>query len=204
MPLRAAVSAAAAVAGMALWATAAGAQAAAVPPTIVRDVAPPSSDFVTYVEGALVRVSVPSNWRELPGSNAVTFAPEGAYLNAGIKSVFTHGVGLGLARNDKDDLRLTTEDFIKAYVLPHPLAGQVFRHRTTKVGGRHALQTVLSSISEATGDLERIEMFTTLLRDGTVLYVLAVAPRDSASAYAETFRRIVGSIEIMDCDGCGR
>src|SRR6266545_4592697 len=58
---------------------------------IRRDVAPPSSDFTTYVEGELVRVSIPSNWRELPASNAVTFAPEGAYGNLGVKSVFTHG-----------------------------------------------------------------------------------------------------------------
>jgi len=70
------------VVGMLLSVSAAGAQA----------VAPPSSEFKTYIEGELVRVSIPSNWRELPGSNAVTFAPEGAYRNAGVKSVFTHGL----------------------------------------------------------------------------------------------------------------
>ena len=34
--------------------------------------APPSSQFKTYTEGDLFRVSVPANWRELPGSSAVT------------------------------------------------------------------------------------------------------------------------------------
>ena len=81
-------------------------------PIIRPRVAPPSSEFTTYVEGELVRVSIPSNWRELPGSNAVTFAPEGAYGNAGVKSVFTHGVGMGLARNDKRNLQATTDDFL--------------------------------------------------------------------------------------------
>ena len=68
------------VVGVLLLACAVGAQSITAPvkdqPLIRRSVAPPSSDFTTYIEGELVRVSIPSNWRELPGSNAVTFAPE--------------------------------------------------------------------------------------------------------------------------------
>src|SRR5882724_10639602 len=55
-------------------------------------VEPPSSNFQTYTEGNAFRISVPSNWRELPGSSAVTFAPEGAYGEANGRTVFTHGV----------------------------------------------------------------------------------------------------------------
>jgi hypothetical protein len=168
------------------------------------DVAPPSSDFTTYIEGALVRVSIPSNWRELPGSNAVTFAPEGAYGDAGVKSVFTHGLGMGFARNDKHNLRVTTDDFIESYVLVHPRPGRTFHYSRVTIGDRPGLHTTLSSASEATGEVERIEMFTTLLRDGTFFYVLAVAPRDCAADYAGTFRRVVGSIQIMDCERCAR
>ena len=167
-------------------------------------VAPPSSDFTTYIEGELVRVSIPSNWRELPGFNAVTFAPEGAYGNAGVKSVFTHGLGMGFARNDKRNLRVTTDDFIESYVLVQPGPGRTFHHSRVTIGDRPGLHTVLSSMSEATGEPQRIEMFTTLLRNGTFFYVLAVAPRDCAADYAGTFRRVVGSIQIMDCAGCAR
>ena len=173
-------------------------------PLIRPGVVPPSSDFTTYVEGELVRVSIPSNWRELPGSNAVTFAPEGAYGNAGVKSVFTDGLGMGLARNDKRNLRVTTDDFIKSYVLVNPSRGRTFRYSRVKIGDRPGLHTVLSNVSEATGKPERVEMFTTLLRDGTLFYVMAVAPRDRASDYEGTFRRVVGSIQIMDCDRCVR
>jgi len=160
-------------------------------------VAPPSSDFTTYIEGELIRVSIPSNWRELPGSNAVTFAPEGAYGNAGVKSVFTHGLGMGLARNDKRNLRVTTDDFIASYVLVNSSSSRTFRYRRVTIADRPGLHTVLSRVSEATGEPERIEMFTTLLRDGTLFYVLAVAPRDCVSDYAGTFRRVVESIQII-------
>jgi hypothetical protein len=171
-------------------------------PLIRRVVAPPSPDFTTYIEGELVRVNIPSNWRELPGSNAVTFAPEGAYGNVGVKSVFTHGVGMGLARNDKHDLRVTTDDFITSYVLVSPSSGRALRYRHVTIGDRPGLHVVLASLSEATGEPERIEMFTTLLRDDMLFYVLAVAPRDCVADYEATFRQVIRSIKIMDCEGC--
>jgi len=200
---------ASAVVGVVLLACVAGAQSRDQP--LIRDgVAPPSADFTTYVVGQLVQVSVPSNWLELPGSNAVVFAPEGAYGNAGVKSVFTHGMGMGLARNDKRDLRATTDDFIASTVLvnPRPVreaggrAPGPFPHRRVTIGGRPGLHTVVSTISEATGEVERNEVYTALLRDGTLFYVLAVTPREHVSDYAPTFRRVMRSIAIMDCDGC--
>jgi hypothetical protein len=177
-----------ALVGLLLSAAAAGAQT----------VAPPSSSFETYVEGELIRVSIPSNWRELPAANAVTFAPDGAFGNAGVKSVFTHGVAMGLARNDKRNLRSTTDDFIESYVLVKASAQRAFRYRSITVGDRPGLHTVLSSMSEATGEPERIGIYTTLLADGTLFYVLAVVPREHASSYEATFRRVVGSIQILD------
>ena len=58
--------------------------------------------FKAYNEGNVFRISVPSNWRELPGNNSVTFAPEGAYGTADRQSVFTHG-----ARSDSRATRRT-------------------------------------------------------------------------------------------------
>jgi len=171
---------------------------AQVVPAIRSDVAPPSPAFTTYIEGELVRVSVPSNWRELPGFNAVTFAPDGAYGNAGIKSVFTHGFAMGLARNDRRDLRVTTDHFIDAYVFVNPIPGRSFSYRNITISDRHGLETTVSRASEATGEIERIDVLTTLLRDDTLFYMVAVTPRSCARDYTATFRRIVASIEIRD------
>jgi hypothetical protein len=111
---------------------------------------------------------------------------------------------MGLARNDKRNLRVTTGDFIRSSVLVHPSRGRTFRYRTVTIGDRPGLHTVVSTVSEATGEPARIEIFTTLLSNGTLLYMLAVAPRDGALEYAGTFRRIMESIQIMDCDRCVR
>lgn len=189
------------VVGVLLSVEAVGAQTVAAA-LIRRDIAPPSSDFTTYVEGELIRLRIPSNWRELPASNGVTFAPDGAYGNAGVKSVFTHGLGIGLIRNDKGDLQTTTNDFIQSQVVVAPGPRRPLRYRRVTIADRPAIQTVLTTVSEATNQPEQIEVYTTLLRNGTVLYLLAVAPRDRVSDYADTFRQVVGSIEIMDCESC--
>jgi hypothetical protein len=165
---------------------------------IRNDVPLPSPDFTPYLEGELVQVSVPSNWRELPGFNAVTFAPDGGYGNAGIKSVFTHGVTMGVARNDGRDLRVSTDHFIDTFVLVNPIPGRMFYYRPITLSDRQGLETTVSSVSEATGEIERIDVVTTLLHDGTLFYVLGVTPRSCAVEYTPTFQRIVASIDIRD------
>jgi hypothetical protein len=174
------------------------ASSVAPPSTIRGDVALPSPEFTSYSEGDLVRISVPSNWRELPAFNAVTFAPEGAYGNAGLKSVFTHGFAMGVAHNERRDLRVATDKFIDAYVLLYPIPGRSFSYRQITISDRQGLETTVSTVSEATSEPERIDVRTTLLRDGTLFYMLAVTPRACALDYADTFRRIVASIEIRD------
>jgi len=180
----------------------AGAQSVSEPPLFLRRVAPPSPVFRTYVEGELVKVSIPSNWRELPASNAVTFAPEGAYGSVGVRSLFTHGVAMGRARNGAGDLMLSTGAFIASRVLSEQAPSRPLRYRDVILADRAGLRVSLWTRSEATGEPERVDVFTTLLGEGDLFYLLAVTPRECALEYAGTFRRVVDSIEILDCHGC--
>src|SRR4051812_22656805 len=63
-------------------------------------VAPPSSSMTSYTEANMFRVAVPSNWRELASDNSVTFAPEGGYGTINGQDVFTHGMQMGVVRNE--------------------------------------------------------------------------------------------------------
>ena len=55
-----------------------------------------------------------------PGTNAVTFAPEGAYGDANGQSVFTHGVEVGSARNETHDLQTATDELIASLAQGNP------------------------------------------------------------------------------------
>jgi hypothetical protein len=56
----------------------------------------------------------------------------------------------------------------------------------------------LSNVSEVTGQREYIALTTTQLRDGSLLYVIGVAPEREANTYENTFRRVRENLQIAD------
>jgi Zn-dependent protease with chaperone function len=160
------------------------------------NVEPPDSRFQSYQEGDLFRVSVPANWRELGGNNAVTFAPEGAYGTLQGQSVFTHGVEVGISRNETHDLQTATDELIQALQQGNPRLSRARNYDRTSLGGRQAIHTVLSNVSDVTGGQEGIDVTTTLLADGSLFYVLGVAPRDQWNQYSRVFQNVARSIQL--------
>jgi hypothetical protein len=156
----------------------------------------PSSRYASFQEGGLFRVQVPDNWREMPGNNAVTFAPEGAYGSVNGQGVFTHGVQIGVARNEEHDLQTATGELIQSLRQGNPRLRQASNYGRTTVAGRQGLTTQLSNVSDVTGGEERILVATTLLQDGTLFYVLGVAPRADYNSYGNVFSKIVRSIQL--------
>jgi len=158
----------------------------------------PSSRFQTYTEGNMFRISVPENWRELPGNHAVTFAPEGAYGGEGNgQSMFTHGVELGAARNESHDLQTATNELLASLGEGNPGLSRPARYDRVKVGGRQGLRAVMTNAS-STGEPENIVAFTSLMRDGSLFYAVAVAPQRDFPAYSRIFDRVISSIQLID------
>ena len=58
------------------------------------------------------------------------------------------------------------------------------------------MRTSLSNVSEVTGGQERIELYTSLMRDGTLFYVIGVAPQAEYGNYSPVFSKVVRSIEF--------
>jgi peptidase M48-like protein len=156
----------------------------------------PSSRFSSYSEGRLFRVSVPENWRELGGNNSVTFAPDGGYGRVSGQSVFTHGVEMGVTRNETHDLVTATDELLQSLMQSNPRLSRPSGYERTSVGDRQGLHTTLSNVSEATGADERITVYTTLLADGTLFYIFGVAPRSDFGDYESTFQKVVRSIQF--------
>jgi hypothetical protein len=161
-------------------------------------VEPPASRYREYDEGNTFRVSVPTNWRELPNSSTVTFAPEGAYGDANGQSVFTHGIEFGIARNETHDLQQATQELIDSLAQGNPRLSRPSGFRRTSVSGRTGLQTTLDNVSEVTGRGEAIQVVTTQMRDGNLFYAIAVAPQDDFRTYQSTFQRIIGSVDLRE------
>ena len=157
----------------------------------------PSSRYSSYTEGNLFRISVPSNWRELPANNSVTFAPEGAYGAVNQQNVFTHGVEAGVARQEAHDLQTATNELVQSLAQANPRMSRGGGSDRGTIGGLAALRTLLANQNDVTGRTERIEIYTTLLNDGTLFYLIGVAPDNEYGAYQQVFTRVASSIKFV-------
>jgi hypothetical protein len=156
----------------------------------------PSSRYSSYSEGNLFRISVPSNWRELPGNNSVTFAPEGGYGAVNQQSVFTHGIEAGVMRNESHDLQTASQELVQELSQANPRMQRGGGWDRGTVGGRTGLRTVLRNQNDVTGRAERVALYTTLLDDGTLFYLVGVAPDNEYGAYDNVFDRVAGSLQF--------
>jgi len=146
----------------------------------------------------MFKVSVPSNWREITGQSAVTFAPDGAYGQANGQNVFTHGVEIGAARNESHDLQTATDELVDSLAQANPGLRRSSGYDRVNLSGRAALRTVLANSQSVTGEPESIVVFTSQLRDGNLFYAVAVAPQNDFNAYRGVFDRVIRSIQLME------
>ena len=162
-------------------------------------VAYPSSRYRTFNGGNLFQISYPDNWRELSESqSSVWFAPEGAFGQAQGQTVFTHGINVGIAQSQYGNLRQATDAFIQTLAQGNPNLRQRTQYQRGNISGRNALAINLSNVNEATGRNEVISVYTTLLRNRQLFYVIAVAPQNQFSTFQSAFRNVLSSVRLND------
>jgi len=157
-------------------------------------VEPPSNQWRTYQPSDFVRVAVPENWDQLSTEGTITYAPEGGYH----QSAFTHGVQIGVTRATGNNLQTTTNQLLQGFAQSNPQLRREGGYTRTTIGGRQGLTTTLSNVSDATGQTEAISLSTVQLRDGSVLYILGVAPANEAQTYFNTFSRVRQNLQLAD------
>jgi hypothetical protein len=161
-----------------------------------RRVPAPSSTFTTYTEGDLFRVSVPSNWRELPSNDTVTFAPDGGYGDAEGQGIITHGIMIGAQANESHDLRTASDELIASLQQGNRNMGRPSAYQRANMAGRQWLRTIIANRSPGTSEDERLAVYTTQLNDGNLFYAIGVAPVSAFPQYETVFRRVLGSIQF--------
>ena len=163
-------------------------------------VSPPSSRYERVTVGDFLRLQVPANWERISGQSSVTFAPEGgSYQTQRGGSGFTHGIQIGVIANESHNHQEATEELVESLSQSNPqIRRQSNGYVRERIGGRTALSTTLRNVSDVTGNPETVTVSTVPLRDGSLLYMIAVAPQDEADTYGTVFRRIKQTIELND------
>lgn len=159
----------------------------------------PSGSYRTHQPANFLRVNVPSNWDEVEnGNGGVTYAPDGGFFEGNNGTAFTHGVQIGVAQGGSGNLQRDTQQLLNNFARSNPDLQTAGNARRENIGGRTGLTTPLRNVSEVTGEREYITLSTTPLRDGSLLYIIGVAPQPQASQYETAFRRVRQSVQIAD------
>jgi Zn-dependent protease with chaperone function len=159
----------------------------------------PSGQYQGVTVGNFLRLQVPNNWRGIDGNNSVTFGPDGAFYQGNGSSGFTHGVQIGVVANDTGNLQRGTEDLIQSLMQGNPQIRRQSRGYTREtIGGRNALTTTLRNVSDVTGAAETVILSTVPMRDGSLLYLIQVAPTSEINNYTSTFRRMKQTLQVDD------
>jgi hypothetical protein len=156
-------------------------------------VAYPSRRYKTY-NGGGIQLSIPDNWRDFGSQGSVQFAPEGAYGNEGI----THGAMIGVAQTNSRNLAQASEEYVNGVLQSNNYLRQNSDFTRTTVSGRQAYATVLAGRSPITNRTEIATVYTTLLRNGGLLYIVMVTPENESSSYNAAFRNMINSIRLND------
>ncbi len=114
------------------------------------------------------------------------------------REVHTHGVLVGVARSQNRNLDQATREFLRGMQQNNRDLRQRMEPQRVTLSGRDAIYTPMANVSEVTGGPELVEVITTRLRDGSVLYMIALAPQDEMQNFRQSFQRISRSIQIRD------
>ncbi|REJ75255.1 MAG: hypothetical protein DWQ47_07140 [Acidobacteria bacterium] len=159
-----------------------------------RNVPYPSSRTRIYSSGNWIQFRVPQNWVEFENQSDVWFAPEGAYGNQGI----THGALVGVNRTNQRDLSRATQEYVNSILQANSYLRRTTNYSRTYIDGRSAYAVILAGRSPVTGQTEYALIYTTMLRNGELLYVVGVAPQSQSNTYNRSFNNLVRSIQLRD------
>lgn len=166
---------------------------------VARRIEPPAAQFATYTPHDAISLAVPANWRPGSGRGSVTYTPEGAVVQgAQGQSAFTHGVELGVMTGGSGNLQRDTDQLLTGLARSNPNLRRAAATRRDRVAGRAALVTRLGNRSDVTGAAEVVTLTTSRLRDGSLLYLIAVSPEADAARYDAAFDQVRRSIRLRD------
>ena len=111
---------------------------------------------------------------------------------------FTHGVEVGVLQSDSGSLQQRTNQLVEGFARSNPQLRRRGGYSRTTIGGRQGLTTTLSNVSDLTGENEAVNVSTVPLRDGSVLFLIGVAPEREARSYLDTFDRVRQSVQLND------
>ena len=185
----------------------------------------PSSAFARFAHSTgFFTIDYPNNWRTYGSGMAVSMAPTGGVVESTDgQQVMVYGVivnhyapfageesrrSQSLQRSyapfedrtiPRGTLEDATDDLVRTILDANPyLRAETGSAQSEVIDGAAGFSVVLSGNSPATGQEERVTVYTRGLTDGHVIYALGITPGPSASTFDPVFRRMMRTLNVND------
>lgn len=157
-----------------------------------RDVTP-SGRFQTF-DHAAFRISYPDNWQASGDSAAsVTIAPRAGVADQSI----AYGVVInGFRSRSANSLDQATRELLDSLIQANPGLRVSGQPQSIQVNGREAESLYLSGNSPIQGQRERDWLVTVPRSDGSLLFLIFIAPENDFDRMNPTFRQMLQSLQI--------
>ena len=91
-----------------------------------------------------------------------------------------------------------TQEYVESMLSANDYLSQRSDYARTTISGRQAYSIVLAGTSPITNRTEIATIYTTLMRNGDIFYVITVTPENEARTYNTAFRNMISSIRLTD------
>ena len=158
----------------------------------------PSNRYRTFESTGFFRISVPDNWKQFGDNASVTFAPEGAYGNQDGESVFTHGAIVGVVEVSANNLQQASDQYISGVLQGNSYLKTPGGYQNKRLDGHQALMRRLSGTSRITNQQEIVDIYTTMLNNRQLFYIVQVVPGNLQRQYSRAFGEMVQSLTFLE------
>ena len=126
----------------------------------------------------------------------MTFSPAGGHGEVQGQPSYTHAVAVGVEEGRYSDLRSVTEVFVNNFTGRNRGATRRGDYERGRIDGRDALAASFSNTNETTREIEIINIYTALLRDGKFFYMVTVAPQNDYRNFESSFQTMLRSVQF--------
>ncbi len=155
----------------------------------------PSTRYRTYKNSNFLSMSVPSNWLDLSDESSIYFSPNGGYGKDGI----THGALLGMfSPRSGSALSPAHEEYVNSILSGNSYLRKSGSAYSSSMAGRTGLATRLTGVSPITRRTEIVTIYSVMVSNGSLLYLVAVSPENESTTYNRAFNTMRGSLQIND------
>ena len=155
----------------------------------------PSQTYRAYT-GNGFNLSVPENWQQSSNTGSLSFAPLGGSVVYQGRPNLTHGAMVGAVPSQIQDLQTAVNRLVGALLQSNSYLQRRGEYTNEGVGNRDGLAATLFGVPPATGRAELVTVYTTLLKNGSLFYMITVVPEQEHGSYREAFSNILRSIQL--------